>query len=444
MRRSLASVCALALLASCSAFEKRELPPAGQIILFVDTDTVVPLDVSETPDETVPGPLFDRLRVELYDPDAASPCADCTREFPVSRRAFLEHNVSVGVVPKPGVSGYRARVILYRGFGAQSIGARPASTIEAVVALPVVLSEGIVKASVTLRTTDVAKPTGTLDAPVTPVVGEPPPSSADSFARDLRKPCNGAPASDGEVCIPGGAYWLGDLTASVPSEQIAVVAPFFVDTMEVTVARVRASPLLAAAVAAGDVKLNAEDPDCTYSSSPEKRETFPLTCVRRAFAEKFCAAQNGRLMSELEFAYVASGRIGSTFVWGDDPPACADAVFGRGLASQPAGDRVCAAVGTGPSDVAKGQRDILTLRAGRVFDLGGSVAEWMRDDYQPLTGTCWTSPILLNTVCVDAGKHQSTRGGSWNVAGAYLWAVERAKLDAVGIDTGFRCARPAL
>jgi formylglycine-generating enzyme required for sulfatase activity len=437
-------------LAAAAAFApacaSRSLPPTGQVILFVDTDTVVPLDPTEAPDETIPGPLFDRLRIELYAPGDSTPCQDCTREFSVDRKMFLDRKVSTGLVPKPGVSGYRARVLLYRGFGEQSTGPRPTSTLESVVSLPVIQAEGLVNANVFLATDNLTKPQGTLDAPVAAVTGDPPLSKVDSWQRDRRKTCAGAPASDHEVCIPGGAYWIGDLTASIPAEQIVAISPFFLDTTEVTVAAARTSPLLQAALGAGDIKYVTADPNCTFSTQPSTRETTPLTCVRRVFADKYCAAQSsgGRLMSEAEFAYVASGRVGTSFVWGNDTPNCPDAVFGRGLPSQPSGDRVCVSAGSGPGEVAKGQRDILTVRTGRVFDLAGNVAEWMRDDYEPLTGPCWTSPVLVDPVCSDPGKHQAVRGGSWNAAGAYLFADERANLDAVGTDTGFRCARDGL
>jgi formylglycine-generating enzyme len=424
----------------CGAFGDRVLPPEGQVLLTVDTDAVVPLAAGEPGDETLPGPIFDRLSIAMFAPGEQTPCAGCSREFGIDRRAFVERRVSVGLLPRPGVSGYRARLVLYRAFRSPLAGPRPASSIVYVVALPVTSAEGIASAHVLMRTEDLATPRGTLEAPLAVESGDPPASVVDTWAREQRTGCVEAPR-DGEVCVPGGAFWMGDLAASVPAEQLVALSPFYLDATEVTVARMRASPLTPAALRETDVKEHAQNPYCTFTEKAGAGEDLPLTCVRRVFAGKFCEAAGGHLPTEAQLAYVSSGRVGTTFVWGDDVPACGEAIFGRGELTQPPGTRICTKLGVGPAKVGTGPRDVLSLRTGKIFDLDGSVAEWALDDYAALDTPCWTSPILVNPRCERSDKLPTFRGGAWNVAGGDLHAVSRGMLNAVGTDLGFRCAR---
>ena len=430
----------VAFVAACRAFDDPVLPPEGQVLLSVDTDAIVPLAPGEAEDDTRPGPIFDRLAIEMFAPGEQTPCAGCSREFAVDRRAFMEGRVSVGLLPRPGVPGYRARLVLYRAFRSPLAGPRPASSVVYVVALPVTAAEGISSAHVVMRTEDLAKPRGSLEAPIDLRPGGPPASVVDTWAREQRTTCR-EPAREGEVCVPGGAFWMGDLSASVPAEQLVAISPFYLDATEVTVARMRASPLIAKALVNADVKENAVGKYCTYTKNPGAFEDFPVTCVRRAFAGAFCEASGGRLPTEAELAYVASGRVGTPFVWGEEAPACGEAIFGRGEPQRTPGARVCAALGVGPAKVGTGPRDVLAMRTGRIFDLGGNVAEWALDDYAPLDTPCWQGAILVDPRCEQPDKLATFRGGSWTVPGADLHAVSRGKLDGVGPDLGFRCAR---
>ena len=49
--------------------------------------------------------------------------------------------------------------------------------------------------------------------------------------------------------------------------------------------------------------------------------------------------------------------------------------------------------------------------------------------------------LSIDPVCTATPPLPTFRGGAWNVAGGDLRAVDRGKLDAVGTDLGFRCAR---
>lgn len=211
--------------------------------------------------------------------------------------------------------------------------------------------------------------------------------------------------------------------------------------------RIRASALIEGALANGDVKLKrpGDAELCTFTADAGATEDFPVTCVRKVFAQKWCESEGGRLPTETEFAYVASGRVGAAFVWGNDAPSCGDAIFGRNPDPQRQAARICLGgdSGVGAAKVATGARDVLVLRTGRIFDLSGSVAEWMFDDYVPPDDPCRAALLSIDPVCTASPSVPAFRGGAWNMPGLGLRAVDRGKLDAVGPDLGFRCARPA-
>lgn len=442
--RSLAAIALVASLGACESLDDPKLPPEGQILLYVDTDAIVPLAPTEPSEETLPGPIFDRLRIEMMEPGVDGPCKDCTREFAVDRRMFKAASVSVGLVPRVGAGGHRARVTLYRTFRSEIAGPRPASSLVSIIALPTTAAEGIIPVHVVLRTENLGTTQGSLDAPLPAGAGPPPPSLVDTWAKEQRVTC-AEPPREGEVCVPGGAYWYGDLTATQPTEQLVAVSPFYLDATEVTVKRMRASAIAKSGVENGDLKVQLAGAAklCSYTEAPGPTDDFPVTCVRKPFAQRFCEAQGGRLPTEAEYAYAASGRVGSAFVWGNDLPACPDAIFGRNEDTRLQAARSCVAAGVGPAKVATGVRDVLVLRTGKIFDLDGSVAEWAVDDYVEPTHPCRAALVSIDPLCTAPSKLPAFRGGAWNTGGGDLRAVNRGKLDAVGTDLGFRCARPA-
>jgi sulfatase modifying factor 1 len=442
MRRLLA-LAAVGLLSSCGLLDEEKLPPEGQLLLFVDTDAIVPLAPGEVPDDITPAPLFDRLSIAMFAPGEEVPCTDCTREFPISRRAFAEGSVSAGLLPKPGVTGYRARISLYRSGGSSLAGARPASTIVHTVALPATSGEGIVTGHVVLKTEEVGAPRGTLEEPLPLAAGKPGASLVDTFAREQRRGCEEAPR-EGEVCVPGGAFWFGDLAVSVPREQLVVVSPFFLDSTEVTVARVRASSFGKTIRAKTDyIPRDAERPFCTYTPTPEDFEELPAACFPHDFARKFCETSGGRLPTEAELAYVISGRVSASFVWGNDVPSCTDAVIARNIPTSPDGARFCSSLGIGPAKVGTSVRDVLTLPTGKIFDLTGNVCEFAADDFTELDSSCWKDTILYDPLCKAGGKLASSRGASWYDSLGGSASVTRTSIDrtSAALEIGFRCAR---
>jgi formylglycine-generating enzyme len=433
----------LLLLSACSV---EPLPPEGQVLFYVDTDTLLP---SPLDPDRAEAPLFDRLRLEIFEPDAREPCVGCTREIGIDHETVFEGRASVGIIPRPNQDGYRVRVRLYRVAGADLVEPRPTSTLEAVARLPEVKDEGIVEAHVVLRTEDLGAPQGTLEEPIDALPGPAEGGLAGTFASDVRRGCDGAPA-EGEVCVPGGAFWMGDLTlgdtyGDALSERLVVVSPYYLDATEVTVGRWRASGM----TTTGNITPHSSfQPFCNYTSKAVEFEGHPVNCVTREAALAFCAMRGARLPTEAEWELAASARRSAYAVWGNDPPGCEDAVFARSDdANLPEATMECAAYGVGSAAVGSGVRDRLVLDGGTLVDLAGNVSEWVADAWAKEGDPCWTGPLLRDPVCTseDASTPYTIRGANWEHGAANLRAAQRADVSAAGkpysILIGFRCAR---
>lgn len=461
MRRLLV-VAWLAGLVSTVACGARELPPAGQIVLYVDTDAPLPAGPGETLAEDEPTPLFDRIRIEVFAPGSQTPCVGCTHDFDLDRAIVRARRASVGLTLPPYTSGYRARVRMFRSDIAL-IGDPSGASVEQTIALPQTAAEGIVSVTALLRVDDVAHPRGTLDAPI-PAELRTPEGLAGTWPSARRVPCSGV-ANPGEVCVPGGAAWASTSSLSgVTPPRIVVVSPFFYDATEVTVAAMREAKL---ASEIDPMRFDITDGlpgpilHCTYTTEVGNDELLPVNCVSWSLARRYCQKRGADLPTRAQFEYAASGLVGRPFVWGNDLATCADAVYARSWLNDP--DRRC--LGGWVEPPGAGARDRLELAGGVIVDLAGNLSEYALDMFAPDIAACAASGVAYDPVCTEPTKlpaipeARAVMGGSWVAPATSLassttgpslpFEKSRRNGPAGGVDayamtsTGFRCARSA-
>jgi sulfatase modifying factor 1 len=443
--------------ASCGALDPDPLPPQGQIVLGVATDAWLPRSPGQAFEPIPRNALFERMRIELFAPGEAQPCRDCVRDFGLDQRTMNDGLATFGFVPKAGVEGYRARIrIFHAGASESSAEPREAATLEAVVALPAVAGEGIVPVHVVLRTDDLSKPRGTLEAPITVDAGPPPKGLAGTWRQEVVRDCV-EPAGEDEACVPGGAFWMGDPALAIPFERLVAVSPFYIDTHEVTTGAVRASGLASLDVAAAkaDPYIYSADASktihyCTYTQNAGTKEDMPVNCVTRELAQRFCEKRGASLPSEAQFEFVAGARRDAIFPWGEAEPLCDDAIFARSNEDGPPAElRRCASSGVGAAKPGSGKLDRVTMPDGKeIVDLAGNLAEWVLDTYQQTSESCYRDNAVVDPVCREASAilsdATSVRGNSWaDLGGAQLRAVVKSRTTTAQTPKiGFRCARP--
>lgn len=249
----------------------------------------------------------------------------------------------------------------------------------------------------------------------------------------------------GAVTIPGGSFKMGWRAAEPEAFQgrSVTVGTFVIDAYEVSVARFRAfwtAGHPAASVVtypSGDV-LSSDDPQepertkdndaYNWSTAPAGREAFPINRIYWDTALAFCAWDGGRLPTEAEWEYAATGRdvddlvSGRTYPWGETTPTCE---LAHGIECEPA-----KAVPV----------DALPAYAG-VYQMAGNVLEWTADGYEEYGATCWASTDLVNPLCLGNGTH-TVRGGSF-VASLFTQTPGTWRTGLVGTSAGrgMRCVR---
>jgi sulfatase modifying factor 1 len=454
MRRPLLLLLLGALLAGACT---RTAPPrVEQYTITVTTDGPLPRGPEEDPSLLVTEPLFDRVHIGVYPPGAPFPCpVDCDRDVPVDRVAMQRGEVSFGVTADQPTE---VRIELYLERFSFPFVPTQGVAIDAWISLDALPAGTLERRTVILHTKDVGvladrhRPLATTAAPADP-------SLPGSWPLATPVPCTTAGGA-GQLCVEGGAFYRGSIryyVGSTPS--MVVLAPFWLDTHEVTVRELRQSGLARVDAGTGI----ASDPSsaagtaCTYTVAPGPNDDLPVTCVSATLAETYCASSGSVLPTAAQFEFAASARRGNDYVWGNDPPSCDDAVWGRAsslsIFDAPNTHDLKAATCLVPATLGaplapgSGLRDRLRVAGGEIVDLAGNVAEWTAD--QANDACLADMGLRIDPHCDVAGPSagkftRAVRGGTFASSQKPLvsaYTEEAAPSDS-GIDTlGFRCAR---
>lgn len=467
MRRSRAIV--LAALATACGGTTTTLPPRGQVLLFIDTDAPLP-DLSSKAGVLAPLPLFDHLRIDVYACADEARCKPITRDFAVDSALLRSPDgLSFGVAAGAPGDTPLVRARLFLGTVTEGEEPPPDVTIDVTAMMPPVAAEGIVEATLFLPTDHVGDPTSDLANPVATTTGRPSPTAVGTWPLARRVDCDVTP-SDGEVCVPGGAFWMGSALLkgfrvwqdpASDARRLVALSPFYVDAHEVTVAEYRASKLSVAFPWSGSTDGTTKTDWCTFTRTPGPHEDRPINCVTRATAQAFCRSSGKEFPTEAQFEYLAGNLAGQLWPWGADPASCTDAVVGRAYGSidptDPFPSSACrgkAAV-DGPQDVGAIPRDAVDVpgeHGGKVFDLVGNVSEYMRDVWQFRSDECWARRgLYVDPFCGELGTTLPAatvlKGGNYWWVPALSFAQMRFPA-AVGYEAdplfGFRCVRSAV
>ncbi len=195
-------------------------------------------------------------------------------------------------------------------------------------------------------------------------------------------------------------------------------------------------------------RLNCSDADGTggdvrtWTSEPAGKENHALACVDWYLAVAFCIWDGGRIPTEAEWEYAASGGDENRlFPWGgvDTTIDVTTAVYG---CSEPPDEY-------GPpwsscSTVPVGSRQGDTARWGHK-DMAGSMMEWTLDSY---ASNSYSDPAATCADCANLSSdaERTRRGGTWaDYTGDALRAAYRSHNSPTYRShvLGFRCARNA-
>jgi formylglycine-generating enzyme len=284
---------------------------------------------------------------------------------------------------------------------------------------------------------------------------------------DLAANCG--PQKDGDCCVSlpvkGGDFYLSydGVSEGHDPDYPATVSDFYLDKYEITVGRLRkfveagkgtqAAPpaegngahpkidgsgwngnwkkQLAVDTPALKKRLRCDTASQTWTDMPGENESKPVNCLDWYTAFAFCAWDGGRLPTEAEWNYAASGGAKQRFFPWSDP------------ASSKNNDASYAVYWTNSAQVV-GSKSPKGDGVWGQSDLAGNVAEWILDWHWVYANTCRDCANVINNL--DGGAVDRVyRGGWFGSQASDLRNVVRGGIDPTSSDIirGARCARSA-
>jgi formylglycine-generating enzyme required for sulfatase activity len=295
--------------------------------------------------------------------------------------------------------------------------------------------------------------------------------------------CVAPSCADGKMCggisccesyfLTGFGYPMGRSTAgsdafangkaSEVPEHNATVASFYLDAFEISVGRFRAfvdaydmaprpaegaganpkvagsgwqagwSQLLPATAADLRARLSC-GAAATWTNTPGANENKPINCLTWYELNAFCIWDGGRLPSEAEWEFAATGGLANRlYPWGNQTPTAQFATYN------------CMGSACGVADI----RDVGSAPQGAtptsgIRDLAGSMWEWTRDRYSDVWygngGNVCDNCVNLT---MPTTQGYTIRGGGWDYPAEDLRTARRDSVipDYRGVDIAGRCAR---
>ena len=273
--------------------------------------------------------------------------------------------------------------------------------------------------------------------------------------------CSGLAVTCGQndICcaapvVPGGSFGLGE-----PAVSAASLTSFALDAYEVTVGRFRKfvdaydgppaggagkhpliadsgwqSPAWDSALApnAAELQVLIQCGEHQTWDTSGANDELPMNCLSWFEAFAFCAWDGGRLPTEAELEYAASGGSEERkYPWGSAEPNGTFAAYecnGDGNAADCSFSDILP-VAAKPAGVGKYGH----------YDLAGAMYEWVLDWHVDYPQTC------VDCANISVGTRRSHRGGSWRFGAELLSSAHRSSIEPTPHynDIGVRCARAA-